>query len=473
LPYHDLKLFPKRGSASTDFQIENKGRIINKMISIVCVYNNETTYKNVILKSLENQTVEFELILVDNRDNKFKSAAEALNHGGMKTKGEYIMFVHQDVFLGYNDWLKNVETFLDSLPDLGAAGVAGVSGEGRIWRDQFKYSVQFINKLNQENGNITNPEEVQTLDECVLIVRHSIFEKIKFDEKMFDGWDCYGADYCLSIKKIGLKSYVIPASCSHSTMRSHNKYWEFRDLLFYQKKLYKKHRNDYKNINTWMGKISWLNLKIYSLLMLLGPLYSKLLFHSSENIWKKELLECDSILDLGCGCNSPVKYKRDVFSAGVDLSGRLLQESKRLKIHTDYIQADIRKIKFKQNSFDAVIAVNTLEHLTKEDGLELIKKMQSWARKKVILVTQNGSGRPNSRDNINQYYKSCWSVKDLELCGFKIRGLSGWKDLKDYIGSQRFKPAFFWERISELTQNLIYNFPDKASRLFAVKKINN
>ena len=58
------------------------------MISIVCVYNNERTLKNVLLKSLENQTVEFELITLDNRDNRFKSAAEALNDGGAKAKGD-------------------------------------------------------------------------------------------------------------------------------------------------------------------------------------------------------------------------------------------------------------------------------------------------------------------------------------------------------------------------------------------------
>ena len=88
------------------------------MISIVCVYNNEITYKNVILKSLKNQSAKFEMIPLDNRNNKYKSAAEALNHGGMKTKGEYIMFVHQDVFLGYNDWLKDAFSLYDKLEQL-------------------------------------------------------------------------------------------------------------------------------------------------------------------------------------------------------------------------------------------------------------------------------------------------------------------------------------------------------------------
>jgi len=67
------------------------------MISIVCVYNDEITLKDYLLKSLENQTSKHELILIDNTQGKYKSAAGALNWGGGKAKGKYIMFVHQDV----------------------------------------------------------------------------------------------------------------------------------------------------------------------------------------------------------------------------------------------------------------------------------------------------------------------------------------------------------------------------------------
>ena len=79
------------------------------MISIVCVYNNQDILNNWLLKSLKHQTVEFELITLDNTRNTFKSAAEALNYGGKKAKGKYIMFVHQDVDLSSDTWLEDVE----------------------------------------------------------------------------------------------------------------------------------------------------------------------------------------------------------------------------------------------------------------------------------------------------------------------------------------------------------------------------
>ena len=89
------------------------------MISIVCVYDNERTLKNVLLKILKNQSVEFELITLDNTNHRYKSAAEALNYGGAKANGDYIMFVHQDMWLGSDSWMEDVEKMLESIPDLG------------------------------------------------------------------------------------------------------------------------------------------------------------------------------------------------------------------------------------------------------------------------------------------------------------------------------------------------------------------
>ena len=106
------------------------------MISIVCVYNNEEIFNNYLLKSLKSQTAKHEEILIDNTQGRFKSAAEALNWGGRKAKGKYIMFVHQDVDLSSNTWLENAENILDPIINLGIAGVAGMSEEGLINKER-------------------------------------------------------------------------------------------------------------------------------------------------------------------------------------------------------------------------------------------------------------------------------------------------------------------------------------------------
>jgi len=354
------------------------------MISVVCVYNKERILQDVLLKSLANQTAEYELITVDNRSSIFKSAAEALNYGGEKAKGDYIMFVHQDMWLGSNSWLEDVEDMLRSIPDLGVAGMAGMSEEGRTYHERRRWSIEDFGELWQEIGLVKQPEEVQTLDECLLIVPRAVFDKLKFDEKTFDGWDCYGADYCLCVRHLGLKAFVIPAHCDHSCLRAHYLPWEFRNLLKYQKRLRQKHSGQYKGIYTWMGKISWAAFRWQELIGLLGPIFVRL-FPRFQTTLQRALSGCDSLLDLGCGYFSPIDRFNIPFSVGVELFEPYLQESKRKGIHSQYIRADIRRLEFQSKSFDAVIAIDVLEHLTKQEGSKLLLKMAHWATKKVII----------------------------------------------------------------------------------------
>jgi len=77
------------------------------VISVVCVYNNKTILEDCLLKSLHVQTTEYESILVDNTEGRFKSASKALNFGAGNAKGKYVMFVHQDVDLCSNSWFNS------------------------------------------------------------------------------------------------------------------------------------------------------------------------------------------------------------------------------------------------------------------------------------------------------------------------------------------------------------------------------
>ncbi|MCK4734303.1 MAG: hypothetical protein KAT65_17750 [Methanophagales archaeon] len=215
------------------------------MISIVCVYNSEKILNDYLLKNLKNQTVNFELIDLDNSEGKFKSAAEALNYGGEKAKGKYIMFVHQDVDLSSNSWLEEVEKMLDELPNLGIAGVAGKKDERGVM------SVIKNGNPPENAGSITieNPEEVQTLDECLIIVPKSVFDVLQFDEEVCDDWHLYAVDYSLSVKKIDFDAYAIPMFIYH---RSAGYLFSGKYYLTL-KKVLKKHKKDCKQIYMTMG----------------------------------------------------------------------------------------------------------------------------------------------------------------------------------------------------------------------------
>jgi len=221
------------------------------MISVGCVYNNKKVLNDHLLKSLENQSAVHELILIENIHGQFKSASEALNYAGKKSKGDYLMFVHQDVMLTSDSWLEDVEGILDGLLNLGIAGVAGNSdrNNGVITNIKHGDPPKSAGKIH-----IKNPVEVQTLDECLVIIPRSIFNKLHFDEEVCDGWHLYTIDYSLTVKMLGFMVYVIPVGIYHRStgLPVPDEYYSLLE------KVRKKHKKNYRRIHITTGEWSTL-----------------------------------------------------------------------------------------------------------------------------------------------------------------------------------------------------------------------
>ena len=217
------------------------------MITIICVYNNRKILENVLLKSLNIQTEEYELVLIDNSGGTFESAAKALNYGARKATKNYLMFVHQDVDLLYENCLSDIENILGSLDNFGVVGVAGYSKTNRK-------PVMVSNILDgyppEDVGvKIDQPVDVQTVDECLFIVSSSIFKELQFDEETCPDWHLYGVDYCLSAKNLGRSVYVIPIKIYHASRTesfSGEYYTTLRNVIM-------KHGHEYKTIDTSCG----------------------------------------------------------------------------------------------------------------------------------------------------------------------------------------------------------------------------
>jgi len=223
------------------------------MFSIISVYNNKKTLNDYLLKSLKKQNTNYELILVDNSGGRFKSMAKALNFAAKKTKkqSKYIMFVHQDIDFCSGDWLEKAEKILDSILNLGIAGIAGMSNKGENNKERGRNIIEHgkSKELWSWGNIIKKPEEVQTLDECLFIIPRSVFNKLKFDEETCDNWHLYGVDYCLSIKNYNLGAYAIPMFVYHES----SGYSMSPEYYITLKKIIKKHKKKYQSIYTTTG----------------------------------------------------------------------------------------------------------------------------------------------------------------------------------------------------------------------------
>ncbi|PKM92138.1 MAG: SAM-dependent methyltransferase [Euryarchaeota archaeon HGW-Euryarchaeota-1] len=203
-------------------------------------------------------------------------------------------------------------------------------------------------------------------------------------------------------------------------------------------------------------------------------IYRKIFPHFTTELGK-ELEGCESFLDLACGINTPIqKYSKKHYSVGVDLFEPSIEDSKQKGLHTEYCVMSVLDIdkKFKENSFDCVVALDLIEHLEKEEGLKLISMMEKIAKKKVIIFTPNGFLPQGEHfENKWQIHKSGWDVEEMQEGGYEVIGINGWKPLRGEMAKSKYSPAFFWNRISEITQLFTKNHPKWAFQLLCVKEI--
>ncbi len=92
-----------------------------------------------------------------------------------------------------------------------------------------------------------------------------------------------------------------------------------------------------------------------------------------------------------------------------------------MKIHNDYLISDVRKLPFKDKTYDVVMALQVLEHLPKKDAWKLLSKMEKIAKKQVIVATPIGEMyHPPVDGNNLQLHLSEFLPEEFEKKGYKV-----------------------------------------------------
>ena len=170
-----------------------------------------------------------------------------------------------------------------------------------------------------------------------------------------------------------------------------------------------------------------------------------------------------TVLDVGCGYPSPIRwFSKKFYSVGVDAFEPSIEKSRAEGIHNDYINADVLEIgmRLSDKSFDCVLALDLIEHLSKEDGLKLLEMMEHIAKKKVVVFTPNGfvpqveySDNPfQIQGNPWQIHKSGWTTEEMRMRGYTVVGINGLRCLRGAFGFVKYKPRLLWQVVSDFTQ---------------------
>ena len=141
--------------------------------------------------------------------------------------------------------------------------------------------------------------------------------------------------------------------------------------------------------------------------------------------WIKEnTKDCNSVLELGCRYGDRLKIiHNDALKFGIEIHKPFLDASPYdfTKLHGDILDFD----QIILDSMDCVMLIDVIEHLNKDDGIELIKRLQAYGMSKILIQTPNGQYEQGPEPG-NKYnaHRSTWINDDLDQLGFKTNVVS-------------------------------------------------
>ncbi|MHA2375567.1 MAG: glycosyltransferase family 9 protein [Candidatus Thorarchaeota archaeon] len=151
-------------------------------------------------------------------------------------------------------------------------------------------------------------------------------------------------------------------------------------------------------------------------------------------------LEETSVLDLGCGVyGSPLSSQMktlplqrlisiDAHKPAIDQLHNAIHHSPfATKMHICRNREATAHASFAQeDAYDVVLIMDLLEHVSKEDALELLERCKIIAKKKILIWIPLGDcPQGDIAGNPFQRHQSTWSAKDLEKVGFHVEVFPG------------------------------------------------
>jgi SAM-dependent methyltransferase len=192
---------------------------------------------------------------------------------------------------------------------------------------------------------------------------------------------------------------------------------------------------------------------------------------------RKALLGCQTVLDVGCGPAPTLRQLGVSRCVGLEGYRPAFEDAKRQNTQDEIICGDVRHLAshFKPGQFDACIAMDVIEHLSKEDGLKLMRDMELIAKKKIVFFTPNGFlPQKQAADSDLQAHLSGWETEEMKDHGYDVMGALGPKSLRGEYHALKRRPAFFWGLVSILDQMIwVHRRPEKAAAILCTKTLSS
>lgn len=150
-----------------------------------------------------------------------RSLCEGYNRGIRQSKGDILIFSHDDIEIVTPDFAARLLSYLDQYDLIGIAGTTRLMGPAWIYAGwpHVHGQVGFINSLTGQlmvqgydmRGKCS--PNAQAMDGVFLAARREVAERIGFDQSTFDGWHLYDVDFTFSAYLAGYRTAICHDLC--------------------------------------------------------------------------------------------------------------------------------------------------------------------------------------------------------------------------------------------------------------------
>lgn len=181
-----------------------------------------------------------------------------------------------------------------------------------------------------------------------------------------------------------------------------------------------------------------------------------------------------SVLDVGCGYGTILTSLglHFEYTLGLDAHEPAVEASRAQGLHDEYIVGEVGDLALPDNSFDAVIMMDVIEHLEPVAARETLAQLERIAHKVVVIFTPNGwVDQDEKLGNAYQVHRSGWSADDFRALGFDVIGAKGWRRMRGEESVPRW-PQALSRAVLALSQPIVERCPELAYSLLAVKRLD-
>lgn len=162
-------------------------------VSVITVFNDLETRRACLDRSIEHlrdQAPDLEYLPIDNTDGSFDSAGAALNHGAAQATRDFVVCVHQDVYLHSLEALEEAAAMLARDDSIGLLGAVGPDAKGRFFG-------RIRDRVFLLGAPAPEPTVVDCVDEVLFIVSRRALAREPLSEAPELAWHAYAVEYGL------------------------------------------------------------------------------------------------------------------------------------------------------------------------------------------------------------------------------------------------------------------------------------